>query len=63
MATHSVPPNLVVIDTKTLRYSRFEGKKCINIVIAEEPLLAEEVELYRTKPQEILPDPLPPEVA
>lgn len=57
--TPTAPLKLVVIEAKEKRYSRFEGKKNTNVVVTEEHLLPEEVELFRTSPQSILPDPEP----
>lgn len=57
--TTSPRPDLVLIDTKTHTYSRFRGKTCTNIVKAEEPMLPEEIELYRTNPAALLPEPAP----
>ena len=59
MTTPSRQPDLVVIEAKTLTYSRYHGKTCTNIVRAEEPLMASEIELYRTKPELLVPvDPV-----
>lgn len=63
MATPKSKTVLVLIDAKTLTYSRFVGRESTNIVVAEAPLLPNEIELFRTNPAAVLPDPPAPEAA
>ena len=43
----------VLIDTKTLLCKRFSGKTCVLKVQATAPLLAYEVEMIRSRPEQI----------
>ena len=57
--SHRPPPSLVVIEAKTLTYSRYVGKTCTKVVRAEEPLLPSEIEIFRTRPELLVPsDPM-----
>ena len=48
------PPVLVVYDTQTNRYKRFEGKTRTNHVQAEYPLSASMIEQFRVDPESLL---------
>lgn len=52
-------PMLVLIDPKALTYKRYEGRKPGVKVRAELPLLNHEIEMLRTQPELILPEPEP----
>jgi len=52
-------PLLVIIDVKALTYKRYIGRQPGVKVRAEAPLTGEEIEMFRTKPELVLPTPEP----
>lgn len=50
---------LVVIDAKDLMYKRYSGRTCVLKIKAEAPLSAQDIELLRVRPHDLLGSPEP----